>query len=237
MTFFSTVEPILRLKEHELTPQDQKNLWSIDWQIGPTTLLQLFFTRIDQVFLIWGLLTLIIFTTAQFLPIDWMVQADIWTVLALAGIVLMTFLSWCWAATEKVTWLIACWVIVIGVGVLLTYLSIINAWEGILLHLGPLWLILSACGYLVTGLALHSKALTLTAILHGLSALVFMVYTDWQFLGTGLIHAGSLFLLGAYQWDMYLIPEDIAAATKVRTLLVEPSPSHPGGAQSGLIVF
>jgi hypothetical protein len=35
-----------------------------------------------------------------------------------------------------------------------------------------------------------------------------MVYTDWQFLGTGLIHAGSLFLLGAYQWDMYLIWEE-----------------------------
>lgn len=220
MPFFNPCEPMLRPKQHDLEYQDLKGLWHVHWQIGSVTLLQSFFTRIDQVFLIWGLLTLIIFGTAQFLYLDWTLQAEVWGVLALVGLVLMAVLSWCWVAIEKLSWLLGYWVLVVGVGVVLTYLSITQVWEGILLHLGPFWLMLSALGYLGTGLALRSRALLLAAVLHGMSAWVFMGFTDWQFLGTALVHGGSLFLLGAYQWDMYLphlqpIPDPLVESEKV----------------------
>ncbi len=203
MRAFNPSEPILRRKQHDLAAQDEKGLWRIHWRIGSITLFDSFFTRIDQVFLIWGLLTLLIFSTAQFLYLDWMVQAEVWSVLALMGVVLMAVLSWCWVVVEKVSWLIGYWALVIGVGILLTYLSITHVWEEIVLHLGPMWLLLSALGYLGTGFSLRSRALILAGILHGLSAFIFINVMDWQFLGTGLIHGGSLFLLGLCQWDMY----------------------------------
>ncbi|WP_287128493.1 hypothetical protein [Candidatus Cyanaurora vandensis] len=204
MTFFNPVEPVLRCKQHELAFQDAEGCLHLQWRVGYITLLDSFYTRIDQVFVVWGLLTLVIFGTAQFLPLDWALQAMLWTGLSLVGAGAMVILSWFWVVVERVAWLLGAWVGLVVLGLAVTDLSIFYVWGDVLLHLGPLWLGLMGVGYLVTGTTLRSRALVLTAVVHGLSALVFFFFTDWQFLGAGLVQAGSLFLLSECQWDMRL---------------------------------
>ncbi len=204
MTFFSPTEPIFCRKQPNLAHQDQVGLWRVEYRIGSLTLVDRSYTRIDQVFMVWGLLTLLIFGTGQFLPFDWALQAIAGTGLAVVGLAVMTALSWFWVVVEGVSWLVGCWAALVGLGLLLTHLSISNAWGDLLLHLGPLWLVVSALGYVCTGLTLRSRALVLAALVHVLAAIFFFWYSDWQFLGTGLIHAGSLLFFGEWQWDMGL---------------------------------
>lgn len=202
MTFFNASEPILRRKQHELDFQDLQGLQQFRWRVGSKTLLKTSYSRIDQVFLLWGLLTAAMFVTAQFLPLDWSTQAALWTVLTLIGTVAMIGLSWFWVVVERVTWLVSSWVLLIVGGLALTDYSIFTAWGDVMLHLGSLWLVISALGYVITGCSLRSRALVLAGIVHLFSAAVVFYICDWQFLLTGIVMAGSLLLLGESQWDM-----------------------------------
>ena len=105
-------EPLLRHKQAALDIQDLQGLWwSINWQLGKRTLFSGFYTRIDQVLIIWALITAGIFATAQFLPISWYTQAVVWSALTLVGTVGMVVLTWFWASVERLRWIIYCWVI------------------------------------------------------------------------------------------------------------------------------
>ncbi|WP_218082928.1 hypothetical protein [Anthocerotibacter panamensis] len=205
MTFFSSTEPILRRKQVVLHCSDLIGLWQIRWRLGRVTLFEADFTRVDQVFVGWGLLTGLIFGTAQFLALDWSVQAVVWSLCTVLGAVGMVALCWCWVMAERVVGLVAGWVGLLALGLMLTNVGILTAWEPVVLHLGPLWLTLSALGYLGTGVRLRSRALVLAGVLHGLCAAIFYAWSDWQFLGTGTMMSVCLLLLGLCQWDMHLV--------------------------------
>jgi hypothetical protein len=198
---FSTVGPILQPKQEALDVQDRVGLWQIRWKIGTITLSRLY-TRIDQVFLLWGLTTAIIFGIAQFCPISWVTQAVLWSGLSLVGVLGMAVLAWFWVTVERLRWVVYCWVGLMLAGVALTDLSIFLSWWRILLYLCPLWLGLSAIGYFCTGIGMRSRTFIGTGILHLLSIAALPYVGNWQFLATGAIMAGSLWFLSEVQWDM-----------------------------------
>ncbi|HAJ63681.1 MAG TPA: hypothetical protein DCP31_34325, partial [Cyanobacteria bacterium UBA8543] len=89
MSFFNPSEPIIRSKQESLDFQDRQGLLRIHLELGNKTLISAFYTRIDQVFILWGFISAIIFVSAQFVPISWVIQAGFWSVLTLFGTVAM----------------------------------------------------------------------------------------------------------------------------------------------------
>jgi hypothetical protein len=70
------------------------------------------------------------------------------------------------------------------------------------MYLCPLWLGLSGVGYLCTAWGLRSRSFLLGGALH-LLAIAFLPYLlQVQYLTTGIITSGVLFLLAELQWDM-----------------------------------
>jgi hypothetical protein len=202
MTFFNAAEPVLRRKQENLDFQDRVGLHRIQWQIGEFTVLSRLYTRIDQVFVLWGLVTATIFSVAQFCPISWMTQAVFWTILTLLGTVGMVVLSWFWVTAERLRWVVYCWAGLMLLGVTLTDLGIFAGWWPILLYLCPLWLGLSALGYFCTGVGLRSRTFLLAGLFHLLGIAALSYVAGWQFLTTGLVMTCSLLFLSEVQWDM-----------------------------------
>ncbi|MEL7419755.1 MAG: hypothetical protein AAGK10_14440, partial [Cyanobacteria bacterium J06555_3] len=97
---------IIRRKQHTLDVQDRQGLLKLKLQVSNRTLLHNVYTRIDQVFVIWGLITALIFFTAQFVPIDWRTQAAFWSILTLTGTAGMSFLTYFWVKVERLRWVL-----------------------------------------------------------------------------------------------------------------------------------
>ncbi|HEY9831106.1 MAG TPA: hypothetical protein V6D26_11050 [Stenomitos sp.] len=202
MTFFNPTEPILRNKQESLDYQDRQGLLRIHIEIGQKTLISAFYTRIDQVFILWGLISGVIFITAQFLPLSWVIQSVIWTVLTLMGTSLMVFLTHFWVKVERLQWVLYCWVSLMLAGLVVTDLSIFLGWGEVLMRLCPLWLGLSAVGYFCTGVGMRSRAFILAGLAH-LCGIAVLPYTgSLQFLSTGIMMAISLLMFAEVQWDM-----------------------------------
>jgi hypothetical protein len=196
-------QPILRRKQHALDVQDLKGLLRISWKLPLLSSLSGFYSRIDQVFLLWGAIALVIFATAQFLPLDWGLQAVLWSGLTLVGSVATVHLAWCWVTVEQLRWVIYWWVALMIVGVAITNLGILGGQWSLLPHLCPLWLSVCGLGYLGTGWGLRSRAFLLCGFIH-LAGIPLIVGTlQWQYLVTGLVTALPLFLLAEVQWDMH----------------------------------
>jgi hypothetical protein len=202
MSFFNSAEPLLRRKQDALDVQDRIGLWHLRCKIGDRVLFSRSYTRIDQIFVLWGLITVTIFAIAQFSPINWMVQAYLWSGLTLIGIVGMGLLAWFWVTVERLCWVVYSWAGLMLIGVLLTDLSIFLGWWQLLQYLCPLWLGLSAIGYLLMGVGMRSRTFILTGILHLLGIGILPLVTSWQFLATGVVMACSLWFLAEVQWDM-----------------------------------
>jgi hypothetical protein len=202
MTFFNPTEPIIRSKQEELDYQDRKGLLSFEVKVGDRTIISAFYTRIDQVFVVWGLICATIFFTAQFVPISWVIQAGLWTALTLGGTVSMVILTHFWVRVERLEWLLYGWVMLMVGGVVVTDLAIFLGWGQVLMRLCPLWLGVCALGYFCTGLGMRSRAFTIAALLHLLSIPLLPYVGGWQFLTTGLVMATNLLLFSAVQWDM-----------------------------------
>lgn len=197
-----SVQPIIRRKQHALDVQDQEGLLKVQLKIKDWTLFSRFYTRIDQVFLLWSVITGIIFLTGQFSALSWMFQAILWTSLTLIGVFGTVSLAWYWVTVERLRWVVFAWVGLMLVGVGLTDWGIFGEGGEILPYLSVLWLGLSASGYLTTAWGMKSRAFMINGLLH-LGAIVLLPYVDtWQFLLTGIVTAGSLFLLAEVQWDM-----------------------------------
>lgn len=150
MTFLPLSQPLLRDKQEDLDIQDLQGLLRLNWKLGKFNLWSGFYTRIDQVFILWSLICAGIFVTAQFLPVSWYLQAIWWSVLTLIGSVSMIILTWFWASVEKLRWLLYGWIILMIAGVTLTDLGIFYGWSTVLINLCPLWLTISALGYSLT---------------------------------------------------------------------------------------
>ncbi|MCU0526693.1 MAG: hypothetical protein MUF72_17925 [Elainella sp. Prado103] len=201
MPFFNSSEPILRFKQETLDFQDQVGLWQIHWQWGDRTISR-FYTRIDQIFLLWGMITALIFGVAQFCQITWTTQALVWTGLTLLGVLGMGLLAWFWVSVERLRWLIYSWAGLMILGILYTDLCILAGQWQLSPYLCSVWLGLSALGYLLMGWGMRSRTFLLTAGFH-LSAIPLLPYTGhWQFIMTGLVIAGCLLFLSEVQWDM-----------------------------------
>ena len=202
MAYFNLAEPIFRPKQQELDYQDRQGLVRFSIRIQNNTLLSSFYTRIDQVFVLWGLISAIIFFTAQFSPIDWITQAIFWSVITLIGTVVMGYLTYFWVQVEKLCWVLYTWIFLMLGGVIVTDCAILYSWVRVLINLCPLWLGLSAIGYVCTGLGLRSRAFIVSGLFHLLGIAVLPYFPGWQFLATGLIMTFNLLVFAETQWDM-----------------------------------
>ncbi len=202
MISFNSAEPIIRRKQKALDFQDRQGLLQLKLQISSKTLFNSIYTRIDQVFVVWGLVTAIIFFTAQFAPIDWITQATFWSVLTGIGTMGMTVLTHFWVKVERLRWVLYTWIVLMLGGVIVTDLSILLGWGSVLMHLCHLWLGLSAVGYICTGLGLRSRAFIMAGLFHVLGILALPLCIGWQFLATGLVMTANLLMFAETQWDM-----------------------------------
>jgi hypothetical protein len=203
---FNTSQPFLRFKQKQLDIQDLCGLLQIRWQVGQKTLLYAVYTRIDQVFLIWGGITAAIFTTAQFFPISWQSQAIAWSILTLVGTTVMAYLTDFWVKVEQMRWVVYLWAGLMALGLAITDCGIFWGIGSILMYLCPLWLGLSAVGYFGMALGMQSRTFTLAGILHLLGIALLPYASAWQFLLTGAIMASCLLILAELQWDMRYRP-------------------------------
>lgn len=202
MSFFNSTEPLLRHKQSALDVQDRLGAWYLDLKIGNIQIFSTVYTPIDQVFLIWGLLTLVMFSVGQLMPLNWTTQAIAWSGLTAIGTVIMIGLTHFWARVESLVWLIYVWVALMLLGMVLTNVAIFWHWGFVLMNLCPLWLGLSAIGYALTSIGLRSRMFLLLAVIHIASIGFLPTIAAWQFLGTGMVMGGSLLLLAQVQWDM-----------------------------------
>lgn len=202
MSFFNCAEPILRSKQEELDFQDRQGLLCFNIKIGDKTLISAFYTRIDQVFILWGLITAQIFITAQFAPISWVIQAGLWTVLSLIGMVGMIVLTHFWVKVERLMWLLYCWAILMLIGVALTDFGIFFGCGQLLMRLCPIWLGLIGLGYFCTGIGMRSRAFSIASLIHFLGIVFLPFVGGWQFLTTGLVMTINLLVFAGVQWDM-----------------------------------
>ncbi|TBR61496.1 hypothetical protein BLD44_008920 [Mastigocladus laminosus UU774] len=218
MTFLPLSQPLLREKQEELDIQDLEGLLRLDWKFGKFSLWSGFYTRIDQVFILWGLICAGIFLTAQFLPVSWYTQAILWSVLTFVASISMIVLTWFWVSVERLRWLLYGWVILMVAGVTLTDLGIFCGWGTVLMHLCPLWLTISAAGYLLTAWGVRSRTFLIMAIIHLTSIAVLPLCSGWQFFATGIVMAASLLVLAEWQWDMHQALKDYAILTPEQKL-------------------
>ena len=202
MPLFNSAEPIIRRKQHALDFQDRQGLLTLKLQIKHKTLFNNIYTRIDQVFVFWGLITAVIFFTAQFAPINWITQAMFWSVLTGIGTIAMTTLTHFWVKVERLRWVLYAWIVLMLGGMAITDLGIYYGSGTILMHLCHLWLVLSAIGYFCTGIGLRSRAFIMAGLFH-LAGMVILPYCiGWQFLATGLVMTANLLMFAETQWDM-----------------------------------
>ncbi|MGL5079982.1 MAG: hypothetical protein ACRC8A_00710 [Microcoleaceae cyanobacterium] len=202
MEFFNVGEPLIRCKQEALDVQDLRGLLRIDWKVGRVQLYSALYTRIDQVFVVWGWITIIIFAVAQFFSFSWQYQAVLWSLLTLMGLTATSVLAWFWVGVEQLRWVVYAWSILILMGVSLTDCGIFLGWGWVLIHLCPLWLGLSAVGYFLTGWGLRSRTFILAGIIHWIGITLLSYSGSFPFLFTGGVIAGTLLFLAEVQWDM-----------------------------------
>lgn len=214
MLAFNTAEPIIRRKQHALDFQDRQGLLNLKLQISNKTLFHNVYTRIDQVFVVWGLITALIFFTAQFAPIDWRTQAAFWSALTIGGTAAMSVLTYFWVKVERLRWVLYAWIVLMLAGMAITDYGIFCGSATILMHLCDLWLGLSAVGYFCTGIGLRSRAFIMSGLFHLLGIAVLPLCVGWQFLATGLVMTANLLMFAQTQWDMRLPIDNYAILTE-----------------------
>jgi hypothetical protein len=203
MTFFNSPEPLLRRKQPHLDIQDLQGLMRWRLRVNQHILVSWLYTRIDQVFLLWGWITAIIFMTPQVFPaLSWTHQALGWSLLTTLGVSGMAALAWFWVRVERLRWLIYLWGGLMAVGLGLTDYGILARSGAILARLCPLWLTVCALGYGVMGFGMESRTFLLIALVHLAALPTLLLAPGYQFLITGVVISGCLFFLAEVQWDM-----------------------------------
>ncbi|MEG4529035.1 hypothetical protein [Microcoleus sp. D2_18a_D3] len=202
MTFFNYSVPPLRRKQLNIELQDLEGLWQVQFPLGKDRFYSQFYTCLDRTCLLWSLLLIAMFGTAQFFSVSWMLQAGLWSALSLVGTAAMVSMTYSWVKIERLIWVLYGWVILMLLGLVLTDLAIFLTWGKVLANLCPLWLGMSGIGYLGTGFAVRSRALLAASLFHLLGILILPYTGGWLFLFTGAIMVFSLLVLAELQWDM-----------------------------------
>ncbi len=213
MTFFNPTQPILCEKNLDFNTTDLQKMKCIKVKFLEKTPFSSIYTCIDQSFIAWGFIAGFIFISAQFLAVSWLTQAIFWSILTIIGIIAMIILTHAWVKQEKLQWLLYLWSFLMLFGLLITDLGVVFGWAFVLINLCHIWLILSAIGYFLTGLGMHSRALFIAAIIHFMPIFCLPFFTGWQFLITGLIMMSNLLIFSDKQWDRVL-PRDINYSKK-----------------------
>lgn len=202
MTFLNYSVPPLRRKQLNRDVQELEGLWQVQFPLGKDRFYSKFYTSLDRACLLWSLLLIPIFGTAQFFPVSWMLQAGLWSLLSLVGTPAMVSMTYSRVKIERLTWVLYGWVILMSLGLLLTDFGIFFGWEKVLANFCTLWLVMSGIGYLGTGFAVRSRPLLAASLFH-LSGILIVLYTcGWSFLLTGGVMVFSLLVLAELQWDM-----------------------------------
>ena len=202
MTFFNYSVPPLRRKQLNMDVQESEGLWQVQFPQGKDRFYSKFYTCLDRACLLWSLLLIPMFGTAQFFPVSWMLQAALWSVLGLVGTAAMVSMTYSWVKVERLTWVLYGWVILMLLGLVLTDLGIFLGWGKVLANLCPLWLGICGIGYLGTGFAVRSRAILAASLFHLAAILILPYIGGWSFLFTGAVMVFSLLVLAELQWDM-----------------------------------
>lgn len=202
MPFPGFQEPLIRCKQTALDVQDLCGLLRVHLRIHHVTLFSALYTRVDQAILLWAILSVIIFGTAQFWPMSWTIQAILWSSFTVIGVVVMQVLTHFWATVERLNWVVWMWALLMLSGLLLTDIGIFGGLGWVLVNLCPLWLALSGIGYFLTGLGMRSRTFLMAGSAHFVAIALLPLIPGWSFLGTGLVIGGTLWLLSELQWDM-----------------------------------
>ncbi|MEO1395381.1 MAG: hypothetical protein AAFV90_20965 [Cyanobacteria bacterium J06634_5] len=162
----------------------------------------LWFTELDQAFAAWGVVTILIFSQAQFTALSWTTQAAIDT--ALTAIVTggTSGLTWKIASTARLRWVVGLWAMLMMVGMALTLCGIHGGVAVILMNLCPLWLGICALGYGVMAVGMRSRCFATCALVHGLAIPGLSIEPSWQFFTSGLVMSLTLFFFSIVPWDM-----------------------------------
>jgi hypothetical protein len=202
ITFFNYSVPPLGRKQLNMDVQELEGLWQVQFPLGKERFYSKFYTGLDRACLLWSLLLIAMFGTAQFFPVSWMLQAGLWSLLGLVGTAAMVSMTYSWVKIERLTWVLYGWVILMLLGLVLTDFGIFLGGEKVLANLCPLWLGISPIGYLGTGFAVRSRALLAASLFHLSGILILPYIGGWSFLFTGAVMVFSLLVLAELQWDM-----------------------------------
>ena len=162
------------------------------------------FTSIDQAFILWGVVSMVIFAIAQFSTIGWMTQAVIDAALTGACIACTSGLTWQVATIANLRWVVFLWAALMTVGMVLTTYGIFCGVASILINLCALWLGLCTLAYSVMGIKMRSYSFTGAALVHGAGIASLSQFPAWQFLVSGLVMALPLFFFSVVPWDMHV---------------------------------
>ena len=136
MTFFNYSVPPLRRKQLNRDVQKLEGLGQVPFPLGIDRFYSKFYTCLDdRACLLWSLLLIPMFGTAQFFPVSWMLQAGLLSLLSLVGTAAMVSLTYSWVKIERLTGVLYGWVILMLLGLLLTDLGIFLGWEKVLANL------------------------------------------------------------------------------------------------------
>ncbi|MEL6603053.1 MAG: hypothetical protein AAFP20_07490 [Cyanobacteria bacterium J06614_10] len=160
------------------------------------------FTEIDQAFVIWGLLSLGIFSLAQFSLLSWATQSVVDAALTGFGIVSTAGVTWQLASQERLRWVIFLWAVLMALGMVVTAYGIFGSVGFILINLCRFWLGLCALGYGVMAVGMRSHSFTAASLVHAFAMAILHHQPAWQFLTTGLVMAFTLFFFSVVPWDM-----------------------------------
>jgi hypothetical protein len=201
MNFFNPDIPVISKKKSafEMTAP---GLLRVHWQVGEFTIHSSFYTKHDQACLLWSALSGSLFVIAQFLPVSWVTQAIVASVVTLIGVAGMIYLTWYLTTAERrLAIVLFSWVGLMLTGAIVTDLSIFLSWLPVLMNICTFWLSLSAIGYLITAIGMRSRAFFLAAMLHLLAIGILPHVGQWQPLTTGIVIALSVYLIAELQWD------------------------------------
>lgn len=201
MNFFNSDIPVISKKKSAFAIGPAPGLLRIHWQIGRFTIHSSFYTKHDQACLLWSVISGSIFAIAQFLPMSWITQAIFASIVTLAGVAGMIYLTWYLTAERRLAIVLFAWVGLMLIGAIVTDLSLLLSWVPVLINICALWLGLSGIGYLITAIGMRSRAFLLAALLH-LGAIVLLPQVaPWQPLTTGIVIGFSVYLIAELQWD------------------------------------
>lgn len=161
------------------------------------------FTSIDQAFILWGAVSIVIFAIAQFSTVSWTTQAILDAAITGACIVCTSGLTWQVATIANLRWVVFLWAMLMTAGMVLTTYGIFCGVGSILINLCPLWLGLCALGYGVMGFKMRSYSFTSAALVHGIGIVSLAYFPAWQFFVSGLVMALTLFFFSVVPWDMH----------------------------------